>query len=294
MGGRAVLRGRTGKLARCVVPALVLALGAGACGGGPSKDETIADGDAICRKANAPLASTQAPGNYSQLSEAAGALATATDDQVTRLGELDLPGDDETRLRAFFSALRAVGTSARQLKEGADKSDDVATAAAATQMSASAKDAADRGRAYGFTVCGSSTQTAATLVVDGAKSRVKAAFLSKGKAVCEDASEEVLDIREPTDLRSLGRFVDALVPIAERVDEALHALPVAPGDEQVVKELLDAQAAATAKAREMGAAAKANNERLTGALAEELDKLQTAANAKADAYGLQACGTGEL
>lgn len=294
MGGAAVLPARTARLAACIVPALLLTLGLDACGGGPSKEKTIADGDAVCRKANAPLASIQTPGNYSQLAEAAGALATATDDQVARLGELDLPGDDESRLRAFFSALRAVGTAARQLKEGADKSDDKATAAAATQMSTSAKDAADRGRAYGFTVCGSSTQTAAGLVVDGAKSRVKAAFVSKGRAVCEEASDEVLDLAEPTDLRSLGRFMDALIPIAERVDEELHALAVPPGDEQVVKDLLDAQAVATAEAREMGAAAKASNERLTGALTEELDKLQTAANAKADAYGLQACGTGEL
>lgn len=294
MGGTPVLSARRAKLAGWVVPALVLTFGLSACGGGPSKEKTITEGDAICRKANAPLASTQVPGNYSQLAEAAGALATATDDQLTRLGQLDVPGDDKDRLQAFFAALRGVSTAARQLKESADKSDDEATAAAATQTSSSARDAADRGRAYGFTVCGSSTQTAATAVVDGGKGRVKAAFVSKGKAACEEASEEVLELREPTDLRSLARFMDALLPIAERVDQQLGALPVPPGDEQVVKEMLDAQKAATAKAREIGAAARANNERLTGALTEELDVLQTAANAKADAYGLQACGTGTL
>lgn len=290
----AAMAARMVKLARWVVPPLVLTVGLGACGGGPTKEKTITDGDAICRAANDPLASTQVPGNYSQLAEAAGALATATDDQVTRLGRLDLPGDDEDRLRAFFSALRGVGTSARQLEEGADRSDDKAAAAAATQTSASAKDAADRARAYGFKVCGTSTQSAATVMVDGAKARVKASFLSNRRIACKEAADEVLELREPTDLRSLVRFMDAILPIAERVDATLRALPVPPGDEQAVKEMIDAQEAATAKAREMAAAAKANNERLTGALAEELDVLQTAANANADAYGLQACGTGTL
>ena len=88
-------------------PALLLALALGACGGGgPSKEETIADRDAICRRVNGSLGSAPVPGNYSQLSEAAGALAAATDDQATRLGRLQLPGDDEARLRALFSALR--------------------------------------------------------------------------------------------------------------------------------------------------------------------------------------------
>ena len=186
-----------------------------------------------------------------------------------------------------------MGTAAHQLKESSDRSDDRATAAAAAQISASAKDAADRARAYGFAVCGASTQTAATVVVDGAKGRVKAAFVGKAKVVCQEAADEVLELREPTDLRSLGRFFDAILPIAERVEREIRALPVPPGDEQVVKDMLDAQAAA-AKARETGAAAKAHNARLAEALVGELDVLQTAANAKADAYGVQACGTGSL
>jgi len=283
------------KLGGWLVSALVLALGLGACGGGgPSKEETIAEGDAICRRANGSLASAPVPGNYSQLSQAAGALASATDDQVTRLERLDAPGEDEVRLRAFFTALRGVATAAHQLKEAGDRSDDRATAGTAAQMSTSAKDAADRARDYGFTVCGASTQTAATVVVDGAKGRVKAAFLSKARVACEEAVGKLGELREPTDLRSLGRFIDAVVPIAERVDAELRALPVPPGDEQVVEEMLDSQAAATSKARETGAAAKANNARLAEALAGELDRLQTAANAKADAYGLTECGSGSL
>ena len=286
---------QTAKLGALLAPALVLALGLGACGGGgPTKEETIAEGDATCRRANGALTSAPVPGNYSQLSEAAGALATATDDQVTRLGRLDAPGEDEARLRAFVTALRGVGGAARQLKESADRSDDRATAGAAAQMSTSAKDAADRAREYGFAVCGASTQTASTMVVDGAKGRVKAAFLSDARVACEEALAELGELREPTDLRSLGRFLDAVVPIAERVDEGLRALPVPPGDEQVVKEMVDAQGAATAKARETGAAAKAGNARLAEALAEELDRLQTAANAKLDAYGLTECGSGSL
>jgi hypothetical protein len=285
---------RTAKAVRWCVPSVVVAIGLGACGGGPSTEKTITEGDAICRDANRPIASTQTPGNYSQLSEAAGALATATDDQVTRLGELDLPGDDKAQVRAVISALRGVSRAAVQLDESADRSDDRATAANATKVSTSAKDAADRARAYGFTVCGVSTEKAANVVFDGARARVKAAFVSNANVTCEEASDEVLELREPTDLRSLARFMDAVLPIAERVDEKLRALAVPPGDEQVVKELVDAQGAATAKAREMAAAAKANNARLTEALTEELDVLQTAANAKADAYGIQACGTGTL
>ena len=283
------------KLGGWLVLPLVVVLVLGACGGGgPTKEKTIADGDAVCRRASGSRATAPVPGNYSQLSEAAGALATAIDDQVTRLRRLDLPGDDEARLQALFTALAGVGSAAHQLEESAGRSDDRATAGAAGQLSTSANDAADRARAYGFTVCGASAQTAANPVVEGAKGRVKAAFLSKARLACEEAVADLSELREPTDLRSLARFMDALVPIAERLDGELRAPPVPPGDEQVVKEMIDAQASATAKAKELGAAARANNERLTEALAEELDRLQTAANAKLDAYGLTECGSGSL
>ncbi|HWC12182.1 MAG TPA: hypothetical protein VG455_13285, partial [Acidimicrobiales bacterium] len=71
-------------------------------------------------------------------------------------------------------------------------------------------------------------------------------------------------------------------------------IPVPPRDEQTVKEMVDAQAAAVGKLRDIGAAARANNERRTAALADELNVMETAASAKADAYGIQACGTGSV
>ncbi|HWC12354.1 MAG TPA: hypothetical protein VG455_14170, partial [Acidimicrobiales bacterium] len=209
--------GRRTKGAALVGAGLVLALGLTACGGGPSKKETIADGDAICRDANARVASIQKPGSYQQLSEAAGSLAAATDDQVTRLGRLSVPGDDKARLDGVFSSLRGVATAAQQLRESAGRSDDGATAAAAAQASTSAREAADQARAYGFTVCGSSTQTATATVVDGARLILKTAFVARAEAICLGPDEELGSLREPTDLRSLARFVDTLVPVLEKV-----------------------------------------------------------------------------
>ena len=53
--------------------------------------------------------------------------------------------------------------------------------------------------------------------------------------------EELGSLREPTDLRSLARFVDTPVPVVEKVVEGRRPSPVPPGDEQTVKEMVDAQ-----------------------------------------------------
>ena len=274
------------------VLAVLLALGAlAACGGGPSKSSFLAEADDTCRSADAPVTSLKTPSSFPELADGAKAVVAATDAQVPRLRDLDRPGGDKDDIDAVFNAIAGAGAAARSLQEAAERKDERATAQAANDLTARARQAGDGARAYGFGTCGVSTQAAAGTVADGAKAVVKASFVLKAETSCKEATRKAEALSEPNRAAQAARFLNAVIAIYGKVIDDLKALVPPPGDEPVVAEIVDTQQKTFDKVKELKDAVSDENERLAEARANELNVLGTAANAKADAYGIKACGT---
>lgn len=273
--------------------AVLLALGATAlagCRGGPSKSSFLTEADDACRNANAPVASLRAPGSFSEVADGAGKLATATADQVPMLSKLDRPGGARVETDAVFSAIAAVGPAATSLREAAAKSDERATAAAAIDLSTKARQAGDGARAYGFFTCGAASQTAATSLTDGTRNVIKARFVSKAEDLCEAVGEQFEGIEVGTASQAL-RIFSTLVTAYTKLKTDINALVVPPGDEGAVNEFLEAAQKLIDKVSEFRDAIPRGNSSILEALLKDLSSLNTQANAKADAYGIKACGT---
>jgi hypothetical protein len=279
---------------RGLVPALLAVglLGLSACGGdGPSKESFVADADRICRAESAPLGSVKAPTSFPELSETARTIAAAVDAQLPRLRALDRPSGDDTAVDAMLGSLGGLSEAAKTLQGTASRNDEAGTATATRDMAARAKSASESGRAYGFTTCGGSTQPAANASVEGAKSVLRAGYVIKAEAICIEASSALDDIPEASSLRGEARVIDTGVRILDKLLADLRALTPPPGDEATLDEFYAAQQQVIDKAKEAGAAAGGGNERLFESVVEQFNVLTTAANAKADAYGIDDCGT---
>ena len=263
-----------------------------ACGGGgPGKEDFVADADRICRAASAPLASVKAPTSFPELSDTARTIAAAVDVQLPKLRGLDRPSGDDASLNTMLGSLGGVADAARTLEGTASRNDEAGTATAARDLAARTKSASDSGQAYGFATCGGSLQPAANASVEGAKTVLKAGYVVKAEAICTEASSALEEIPESSSLRGEARVIDSGVRILDRLIAALRALVPPPGDEATLDEFYAAQQQVIDKAREAGAAATAGNERLFESVVEQFNVLTTAANAKADAYGIDDCGT---
>lgn len=279
---------------RAVTALLTLAgaVGTAGCGGdGPSKESFIAEADRICRAGSAPLASVKAPTSFPELSETSRAMVLAVDTQVPKLRALDRPSGDDRPVDAVLGSLAGVADAAKALQKAAAGNDENGTARAARDMATRAKSASESGRAYGFATCGGSVQPAANATVEGARHILKAGYVVKAEALCQDASSALGELPEADSPQAEARVIDAGVRILDELLVDLRALTAPPGDEATLDEFYDAQQQVVEKAKEVGAAARAGNARLYESLAGQFDVLTTAANAKADAYGITDCGT---
>jgi hypothetical protein len=270
---------------------LAVLVGTAGCGGAPSKSRFLTKADGICRTDNAPLASLKTPSSFPELADAARTLASATDAQVPRLRRLSRPSGAKAQTDSVFNALGGVATAARSLQAAAAKNDDKGTAQAANEMGATSKQAADGAKAYGFTNCGGSTQTAVNATLDGGRKILKAGYVVKAEAFCKDSSTKLDALPDPRTPAQAARSIDRGITILNKLVGDLKGLTPPPGDEATVTDYLDAQRKVIDKAQELKDAAAANNARLSETLESQLNVLVTAANAKADGYGLTACGT---
>jgi len=285
-------RARTVKVAALM--AVPVALGLAACGG-PSKSSLVSKADGICRTFSTATSSKK-PTSYPELADSAKSLATAADTQVTELNKLSVPDGDKTTVKAVFAALGTLATSAHRIQDAAAKLDDKAAAAAANEAHNNAKDASDRAKVYGFNSCGTGTQAALTPVYDGTNGIVKAAFVAKAEAICKDLEKKSSAVRQPTSssARAFGVYLDSILAVSNKGAADLHALAIPPGDDSTVNAWLADLDALNAKVAEASKAAKAGDQTKVVAIAEASAPLETAANAKADAYGVRACGTGSI
>ena len=273
------------------VAVLALAAGLTACGGGVSKTDFVAEADGACGPGNGTLAAVAKPTNLPELATAAGTVATTVDAQAEALRKLDAPGDDKAAVAGVIGAIAEVSGPARALQDAAGKTDDAATAKAANELKAKTDAAASSASSYGLTACGKGLQAPVTTVFDGAKTVLKAAFVARADALCTAASRRANALSEPTSLTSLGRYLTNYLAIETKLFDDIKALPVPPGDEGTVAEMLEAQNKVIALEKEAQAAAQRNQASTFDRLDEEITVLVTQANSKFDAYDLKNCGT---
>lgn len=291
--------GKTGLIAGVVAVAVLLGGGLGAVlansggGGAPSKAKFIAKADAICAGANTSVASVGKPTSYPELGTALGSITSAADAQTAALGKLALPGGpDGVGAKAVFSALAATGVASHGMQTAVTGKDDGATAKAATQMSHQFADAAAQAQAYGFAACGAGMRGGMDNVMGGTKAVIKTDFLAKADSLCRAAGRNEDAIPAPTkDPRDIARAFTQALQISNTLIADLKALPVPPGDETVVSEMMAAQDKVLASFAEMRDALLANDARRYTAVTAEESTNGTAADAKFDAYGLAVCGS---
>jgi hypothetical protein len=277
-----------------LIPVAALAAALAACGdGGVKKADYTAKADVACSTGNSTIAALAKPSNGPQVATAAGTASSTIDAQVVALRAMKTPGGkDKAQIEGVITSIADVGGPAKALQEAAGKTDDAAMAKAALDLQAKADAAAQQGQAYGLTQCGTGLKPAVVPLFDGAKSVVKADFVTKAEAACRDAGRKYAAIARPgTTAASRARYFDATLAVSNKLAADLRALPVAPGDEATVTAILDGMDALNAKAKELSAAANANNTRLVAGLVSEVQVAGTAVTAKVDAYGLKVCGS---
>ena len=278
-----------------LIPAVALVAGLTACGDdGPTAEGYRAEADGFCSAGNIAISSAAKPTNAPQVATSAGTVVTTIDAQTAMLWAKKTPGgDDDAQIGGVVSTIAEVSAPAKALQDAAAKNDDAAMAKAGVELQSRADAAATSAQAYGLTQCGAALKPAVANLYEGTKSVVKSSYVTKSAALCRDAMSRTEAVSPPgKTLASTSRYLDAVVAISVTLVGDLKAIPVPPGDEATVNELMVAIEALNAKGQEVSAAAKSNNPNLVLALVEEIAVANTALNAKLDAYGLDACGTG--
>lgn len=277
-----------------LIPSVALAAALAACGdGGPSKTDFIAKADGACTAGNTAISSGTKPTNGPQVATAAGTAMTTVDGQVAMLRAIKMPGGDEkAKIEGVIGAIGEVSAPTKALQDAAGKNDDAAMASAAVDMQAKVDAAASSAQAYGLTQCGTGLKPAVAGLFDGTKSVVKASYTAKAEGLCRAAYRKLETVAAPGSTgASVARYLDAVLAVSVKLATDLKALPAPPGDGATVGEFGPALDAMNARIKEVSAAAKANNQKLAGALSDEVEVASTALNAKLDAYGLKTCGT---
>jgi len=289
---------RTGLVVAVVALALLLGGGAGVFMatqgvGMPPTAKFVAKADAVCRPANGAVLSIVKPTSYPDLATAAGTLATSTGAQLGSLRKMTRPGGaDGGRVASMFSSMTETDAAARSLQDAAGRKDDVATAAATQRVRLSAAEASTTARQVGFTACATGMQTGVDAVTAGGNAVVKTAFLAKADSLCRASMRELETVVVPkSGNAAIGRYLTQTLQIVQKWVGELKALPVPPGDEATVADIITSLDKVTAKWAEAPGAASAGDRSRFEAISREMSPLNTAADAKLDAYGLSICGS---
>jgi hypothetical protein len=289
--------GRTGLVAAVVALALLLGGGVGVFlatqgVGMPSAARYAARADAVCGPSNGALVSITKPSSYPELATGAGPVATTTDAQLGGLRKLAHPGGaDGGRVATLLSDMTETGAAGRGLQLAAAKADDAATAAATVRLRTAAASASTTAKALGLNACATGMQPGIDSVAGGANQVVKTAFVAKADTMCRALTRNVAAIPVPKGNAAVARYLTQTMQLLDQLIVDMKAVPVPPGDEATVAEFLAAMEKVTAKWKEAPGAATAGDVSRLNAIQKEAAPLETAANAKLDAYGLGICGS---
>lgn len=258
----------------------------------PSKAEYIADADDICRPANGPVAAIVKPTSYPELATASSTVVTSTEGQLNQLRRLDQPsGDDGVLVDGVIASFEGTVRAARKLKDAAGRADDAATISATNEGRAAFTDTTTKAMSFGFGACGTGLQSGIDAVFGGSQAVIKTGFVARAEAACRAAVRKTDEVEEPRGTREVSRYFDQIADVFDGVTAELKALAVPPGDEAVVVDMIAAIEKVNTKGRDYFDAIADEDEARVLATEKELNTLQTAADAKLDAYGLGVCGS---
>jgi hypothetical protein len=115
-----------------------------------TKEELLAQGDAICAEVNAAvgsLASSEAGGEAAEAAELYNGM-------VERLQDLGAPSDDRTGYSAFIAAAEELGQAESDVELAAERGDEEGLTSAEAEASAARSEFQEAAAAYGFEQCG--------------------------------------------------------------------------------------------------------------------------------------------
>jgi hypothetical protein len=103
-----------------VAPLLLVVAG---CGGGLSKDELVAKGDAICKRVNAQIAKQPDPQSASDLKRLAQRTTKIYDPAIDDMEALDPPSEIESDFKKFVASLRRLRDFTERIGDAAGEGD---------------------------------------------------------------------------------------------------------------------------------------------------------------------------
>jgi hypothetical protein len=124
------------------------------CGGGLSKSELVAKGDAICKRINTRMAKEPDPKTTQDLQRLANRTVELSDPAIADMGKLEPPSDLESDFQKFVASLKRQRDLTKQIGAAAGKDD----TAKIQEIGAEAQKAQDEYRRLtgkiGFKECG--------------------------------------------------------------------------------------------------------------------------------------------
>jgi hypothetical protein len=255
------------------------------------KAQFVSQADAICSTANAPLAAMTLPTTYEQLATAIGTLVGVIDGEVSQLGRLGRPeGPDGKVAGGVIAGLRSTSKAGKAVQSTVAAKNDAGTALTTTTFAGQFNATAAQARTLGLSACAVGLQPGVDRVYGGARGILRERFVKLAEPACSAVEKALGDVGEPESRAQFTNLIDRIITTWEKFQADLSVLPVPPGDEQAVKDLLASLSAAAVKMHEARAAVNRYDAAGFSAAWDEVGSLLDAADQKVTAYGLGDCG----
>ena len=151
------------RAARIVVATPLAVIILAACGGDPlSKEEFIAQADAICAEAEEEIADMERPTNPDQIDSFVQQARELTENTLEQLRELDPPEADAEQLEQMLDAIQRAVDQLLALAEAAKTNDTQAIADASREVQEATETSREIASEYGFEKCGGVAPTGPT------------------------------------------------------------------------------------------------------------------------------------
>lgn len=276
-----------------VLTALALAAGLAACS--PAEERAapdLASADDACAADTADLAAGPVPTNRGELASAAGELAETAETQVERLAapEQPLPTGPAPAFGALVEPLRATAASAHDLEVAAGTGDVAAVVRAVHVTTAVGKEAAAAAAGAGLGRCQTGLEAGLQTLFAGSQQVVRSRFVDDAAQRCQAAAASLAELSDPDSRPAAVEHLEAGRTILTQLITDLRALPVPPGDEPALAEVLHRSEIVTARIGELREAVAGGDEGAITAIEEGMAEPIAGAEAAWDGYGVPACG----